>query len=140
MDVFDYIIIGAGSSGCALAGRLTDDPSRSVLLIESGRRDTSPWIHIPATFFKVLEGGRDVVVYESDGEPALNRRKAIVPQGCVLGGGSSINAMVYIRGAVGDYDAWAQLGNRAWSYERVLPVFRELEDNARLRDSFHGVG
>ncbi|HLJ70493.1 MAG TPA: GMC family oxidoreductase N-terminal domain-containing protein [Roseiarcus sp.] len=139
-DAFDYIVVGGGSSGCAAAARLSENPKNRVLLVEGGRRDRSPWIHVPATFFKVLERGRDVLVYESEPEPALHGRRAIVPQGGVLGGGSSVNAMVYIRGAAADYDSWAQMGNRAWSYERVLPVFRGLEDNARFSDEYHGVG
>lgn len=138
MGAFDYIIVGAGSSGSVLAARLSEDPRNRVLLLESGGRDTDPWIHIPATFFKVIEKGRDVQFYESDPEPSLNGRQAIVPQGHVLGGGSSVNAMIYIRGNARDYDTWAQMGNPAWAYDQVLPVFRDLESNNRFADAFHG--
>ena len=121
MAQFDYIIIGGGSAGCVLANRLSQSSVNKVLMIESGAADKDPLIHIPATFFKVIEKGRDVHFYASDPEKGLNGRPSIVPQGNVLGGGSSINAMVYIRGQRQDYDTWAQMGCRSWSYERVLP-------------------
>ncbi|MGQ0682128.1 GMC family oxidoreductase [Bradyrhizobium sp.] len=139
MQEFDYIIVGGGSAGCVLASRLTEDPSKRVLLIESGQRDTDKYIHIPATFFKVLEKGRDALFYASEPEKGLNGRPSIVPQGHVLGGGSSVNAMVYIRGSRQDYDTWAQMGCRNWSYDKVLPVFRDLESNKRLSGEYHGV-
>ncbi len=139
MPDFDFIIVGGGSAGCVLANRLSQNGSHKVLLIESGAADKDPYIHIPATFFKVIEKGRDVHFYASDPERGLNGRPSIVPQGNVLGGGSSINAMVYIRGQRQDYDQWAQTGCRAWSYDRVLPVFRDLEDNQRLSGEYHGV-
>ena len=135
---FDYIVVGGGAAGCVLAARLSENAANKVLLIESGGRDTDRYIHIPATFFKVIERGVDVHFYASDGEKGLNGRPSIVPQGNVLGGGSSINAMVYIRGQRRDYDSWAQMGCRGWSYEKVLPVFRDLEANQRLSDDFHG--
>lgn len=138
MSEYDYVIAGGGSSGCVLAARLSEDPGNRVLLIESGRKDTNRFIHIPATFFKVIEGGTDVHFYTSDPDKGLNGRRNIVPQGNVIGGGSSVNAMVYIRGNRSDYDTWAQMGCRNWSYDRVLPVFRDLESNQRLSDEFHG--
>lgn len=138
MRTFDYIVVGGGAAGCVLAGRLTEKSTNNVLLIESGRKDTDPYIHIPATFFKVLEKGTDVHIYTSESEKGLNGRPSIVPQGNVIGGGSSINAMIYIRGQKQDYDTWAQMGCRGWSYEKVLPIFRDLENNQRLSDQFHG--
>jgi choline dehydrogenase-like flavoprotein len=138
MQEYDYIVAGGGSAGCVLASRLSEDPRNRVLLVESGQRDTDRYIHIPATFFKVLEKGRDALVYASEPENGLSGRPSIVPQGHVLGGGSSVNAMVYIRGARQDYDAWSQMGCRGWSYEKVLPVFRDLEANQRLSGEYHG--
>ena len=138
MVTADYIVVGGGSAGCVVVNRLSADPSNTVLLIESGKRDTNPWIHIPATFFKVLEKGEAVHPYVSEPETGLNGRPSIVPQGNVLGGGSSINAMVYMRGHRNDYDTWAQMGCRGWSYADVLPVFRKLEDNEQFNGEFHG--
>ncbi len=138
MECFDYIVVGGGSSGCVAAARLSEDPGMRVLLIESGRRDSNPWIHIPATFFKVVKAGRDVMFYLGEPAPELNNRTHIVPQGHVIGGGSSVNAMLYVRGQSQDYDGWAQAGVRGWSYEDVLPVFRDLEANMCLSGTFHG--
>lgn len=140
MEEFDYIVVGGGSSGCVLAARLSEDRNNRVLLIESGRMDKDPWIHIPATFFKVIGKGRDVHFYTSEPDKGLNGRPNVVPQGNVIGGGSSINAMIYIRGHAHDYDSWAQMGLRGWSYEKVLPVFKALENNQRLTGEFHGEG
>jgi choline dehydrogenase-like flavoprotein len=140
MSRFDYIIVGGGSSGCVLANRLSEDPARKVLLIESGRKDSDPFIHIPATFFKVLEKGIDIHGYVSEPEKGLNGRPQIVPQGNVIGGGSSVNAMIYIRGHRNDYDTWSQMGCQGWSYEDVLPAFRSLESNESLAGQYHGRG
>ena len=138
MNEFDYIIVGGGSSGCVLAARLSENPDNQVLLIESGHRDTDQFIHIPAGFFKVIEKRRDAHFYRSEAEPGSNDRVNVVPQGNVIGGGSSINAMIYIRGHASDYDHWAHMGATGWSYKDVLPVFRSLEGNERLRGDFHG--
>lgn len=138
MERFDYIVIGAGSAGCLLANRLSKNPQNRVLVIESGRADKDPWIHIPATFFKVIGKGIDIHHYASDPVAGMNNRPSIVPQGNVLGGGSSVNAMIYIRGHRNDYDGWKKAGCEGWGYDDVLPVFKTLENNEYLRNSYHG--
>ncbi|KAA3509811.1 FAD-binding protein [Agrobacterium vitis] len=138
MREFDYIVIGGGSAGCVAAARLSENPKNRVLLIEGGQQDTEKFIHIPATFFKVLEKGRDVNFYTSEPDKGLNGRVNVVPQGNVIGGSSSLNAMIYVRGQKQDYDSWAQMGCRSWSYDHVLPVFRDLEGNQRLSGDYHG--
>lgn len=138
MQSFDYIVVGGGSSGCVVASRLAENPSSRVLLIESGRRDHDKWIHIPATFFKVIEKGIDVKFYAAEPASEINGRTTIVPQGHVIGGGSSVNAMLYVRGQAHDYNLWSQMGNRGWSYEDVLPVFRDMESNREHNDEYHG--
>lgn len=138
MSSFDYIVVGGGSSGCVVASRLSENSSNKVLLIECGRKDTSPWIKIPATFFKVIEKGRDIVAYVGEKSERLNNRESVVLQGNVIGGGSSVNAMIYIRGQAQDYDAWAASGASDWSYKDVLPVFRDLEDNMEVVNEYHG--
>ena len=138
MADLDYIVVGGGSSGCAVASRLTEIPTNRVLLIESGGRDSDPYIHIPATFFKVLQKGKDSQVYMGEADKGLNGRPNIVPQGHVLGGGSSVNAMIYIRGQKQDYDQWAQTGCRNWSYDKVLDAFKRVEGNHDFGDDFHG--
>lgn len=138
MKSYDYIIAGGGSSGCVLANRLVT-AGKSVLLLEAGPADNTPYIHIPATFVKVL-GTRRTFMYATEPEPGANNRVLLVPQGRTLGGGSSVNAMIYIRGQAEDYDTWRDLGCEGWGYEDVLPVFRRSEDNEVLADDYHGTG
>lgn len=138
MEQFDYIVVGGGSSGCVMASRLSEDSGARVLLIESGRRDDAAFIKIPATFFKVIEKGRDIVAYVGEPAEGVNGRPSVVLQGNVIGGGSSVNAMLYVRGQAEDYDGWAQDGNRGWGYSDVLPVFRDLETNMEHSGEFHG--
>ena len=137
---YDFIIVGAGSAGCVLANRLSADSSRSVLLLEAGGRDTNPWIHIPVGYFRTLHNPKTDWCYKADPDPGLNGRSLDWPRGKVLGGSSSINGLLYIRGQKEDFDYWRQLGNEGWSYEDVLPYFRRAEDQERGSDAFHGTG
>jgi len=136
--VYDYIIIGAGSAGCVLANRLSARPEVRVLLLEAGPRDWHPFIHMPAGIAKLV--GRKGINwdYNTEPEPQLENRRLWWPRGKVLGGSSSINAMCYIRGVPGDYDEWAALGARGWSWNEVLPYFRRAEHNSRGPDALHG--
>lgn len=138
MEQFDYIVVGGGSSGCVMASRLSENPKNKVLLIEGGRRDDARYIKIPATFFKVLEKGQDIVAYVGEPSGQLNGRPSVVIQGKVIGGSSSVNAMLYVRGQAEDYDSWERAGNPGWGYADVLPVFKDLENNMELADGFHG--
>jgi len=137
---FDVVVVGAGSAGCTLAGRLTEDPSLRVLLLEAGGSDDVLEVQIPAAMYKVWRTRRDWN-YATDPQPGLGGRELFWPRGKLLGGSSSINAMIYMRGARADYDEWAQLtGDDAWAYRNVLPLFRRSEDNARGESEFHGAG
>ena len=137
---FDYVVIGAGSAGCVLANRLSADPSRRVLLIEAGPRDNYLWIHIPVGYFKTMHNPRTDWCMTTEPDPGLNGRRLQWPRGRVLGGSSSINGLLYIRGQPEDYDQWRQLGCTGWSYDDVLPFFRRSEDQERGESRFHGVG
>ena len=137
---FDYVIVGGGSAGCVLANRLTEGGEHRVLLLEAGGPDRNPWIHIPLGYGKLFRNTRVNWLYESEPEPELNNRRIIQPRGKVLGGSSSINGLVYIRGQKQDFDTWRQLGNVGWSWEDVLPYFRKAEDQQRGADEFHGSG
>lgn len=133
----DYIIIGAGSAGCVLANRLSKDPKNAVLLVEAGVNDKKREIHIPAAFSELFKTSVDWA-YESTPQPSAAGRKLFLPRGKVLGGSSSINAMIYIRGNRMDYDHWEELGNPGWGYEDLLPYFTKGEENARIENDFHG--
>src|SRR6516225_5569760 len=139
-ETFDYIVVGAGSAGCVLANRLTASGRHRVLLLEAGGRDRNIWIHIPLGYGKLFANAKVNWLYESEPEPELNNRKIIQPRGKVLGGSSSINGLLYVRGQSADFDHWRQLGNSGWSFEDVLPYFRRAEDQARGADTLHGVG
>jgi choline dehydrogenase len=136
--VFDYIIIGAGSAGCVLANRLSEDPSVKVLLLEAGPRDWHPFIHMPAGLSKLVNQKGVNWDYNTAAEPNLNQRALWWPRGKVLGGSSSINAMCYIRGVAGDYNNWAAQGATGWDWNSVLPYFKKSESNGRGADAFHG--
>jgi choline dehydrogenase len=137
---YDYIIVGAGSAGCALAYRLSRESSRKVLLLEAGPRDYNPMIHIPLGFAFTMKNESVNWCYETDPEANMNGRKLAWPRGKVLGGTSSINGMVYIRGQREDYDHWASLGNDGWSYDEVLPYFKRSEHKAEGGNDYHGYG
>ncbi len=139
-DTFDYVIIGAGSAGCVLANRLTESGRHRVLLVEAGGSDRNPWVHIPLGYGKLFANRRVNWLYETEPEPELDGRRIVQPRGKLLGGSSSINGLVYIRGQRQDFDHWRQLGNVGWSYEDVLPYFRKAEDQQRGADAYHGVG
>ena len=135
----DYVIVGAGTAGCVLAGRLTEDPDVSVLLLEAGGPDTAPELHVPAMFPIVFKSSLDWDLL-GEPEPGLGGRRLYLPRGRVIGGSGSINAMIYLRGHRADFDGWAADGCTGWSYDEVLPYFKRSEDNERGEDEFHGVG
>jgi|TARA_B100001750_G_scaffold55138_1_gene42003 choline dehydrogenase len=137
--MYDYIIIGAGAAGCVLANRLSDDPGVKVLLLEAGGRDTSPLIHMPAGFTKLV-GEKHNWCFHTVPQKHVNQRRMYYPQGRTLGGSTSINAMIYIRGHREDYDHWRELGNDGWGYEDVLPYFKKMENNERFVDKYHSQG
>jgi choline dehydrogenase len=137
---FDYIVVGAGSAGCVLANRLTASGRHRVLLLEAGGHDRHLWIHIPLGYGKLFADSRVNWLYKTEPEPELDNRQVIQPRGKVLGGSSSINGLLYLRGQPADYDHWRQLGNSGWSFDDVLPYFRRAEHQERGEDALHGVG
>jgi choline dehydrogenase len=138
-DNFDFVIVGAGSAGSVLANRLTEDGKTSVLVVEAGPADSAPEIHIPVAFAKLFKSKWDWD-YETDPEPFLDRRYVYLPRGRMLGGSSSMNAMIYIRGHRADYDEWQALGCAGWGWDDVLPYFLKAEDNERGASKFHATG
>ncbi len=140
MEQYDYVIVGAGSAGCALAGRLSENGRFRVLLLEAGPSDRRFWLQVPIGYGKSFYDPRVNWMYASEPEPGLDGRRLYVPRGKVLGGSSTINAMVYIRGAAADFDRWEALGNPGWSWNDVLPVYRRLEDHDFGAGEYHGSG
>jgi choline dehydrogenase len=135
----DYVVVGAGSAGCVVAARLSEDPSVRVVLLEAGGPDSSPWIHIPLGYGKTIADPKVNWCYETEAEPGTNNRRMLWPRGKVLGGSSSINGLLYVRGQPADYDHWRQLGNAGWAWEDVLPYFRRSEGRiGGAADPLHG--
>jgi choline dehydrogenase len=137
---FDYVIVGAGSAGCVLANRLSADGRNSVLLLEAGPKDTNLWIHVPLGYGKLFKEKTVNWMYQTEPEPGLDGRTVFQPRGKVLGGSSSINGLLYVRGQHEDYDRWRQRGNAGWGYDDVLPYFRKAENQQRGADKYHGAG
>ena len=139
-QTFDYVIIGAGSAGCVLANRLSEDRSVAVALLEAGGRDTNPWLHIPAGYFRTMFNPKVTWQFGSGPEPHLDGRIVPWPRGRVLGGTSAVNGLLYVRGQAQDFDIWRQLGNAGWAFKDVLPYFKRAEDQERGADGYHGAG
>ncbi|HET7884444.1 MAG TPA: GMC family oxidoreductase N-terminal domain-containing protein [Acetobacteraceae bacterium] len=139
-ETFDYIVTGAGSAGCAVASRLSESGKHRVLLLEAGGKDSNFWIHVPLGYARTFVTPKVNWMFDSEPEANLNNRIMYQPRGKVLGGTSSINGMIYMRGNHADYDEWRQRGCEGWDFESVLPYFRKAEDNERGASEFHGSG
>ncbi|MBF7052912.1 choline dehydrogenase [Halomonas sp. KAO] len=139
-SAYDFVIVGAGSAGCVLANRLSENPEVSVLLLEAGGADWNPWIHVPVGYFKTMHNPATDWCYLTDPDKGIKGRRLQWPRGKVLGGSSSLNGLLYIRGQREDYDDWAAVGNTGWNYDAVLPYFKKSECQERGADAFHGTG
>ncbi len=135
---YDYIVVGAGSAGAVLASRLSENPAVKVLLLEAGPKDNSFWIHLPIGYGKTMWSKKYNWCFHTEPDPGMNNRRIYWPRGKTLGGCSSINGLIYIRGQREDYDHWAALGNSGWSYDDLLPYFIRSERNQRGASEYHG--
>ena len=137
---FDYVIVGAGTAGCVLANRLSADPRRRILLLEAGGSDNRFWVHVPIGYLYTQNDPRTDWCFRTEAEPGLNGRQLNYPRGKLLGGCSSINGMIYMRGQSRDYDLWRQEGLKGWGWDDVLPFFRKSEDHFQGESDIHGAG
>ena len=140
MESYDYVVAGGGTAGCLLANRLSADPKARVLLLEAGGNDNYHWIHIPVGYLHCIGNPRTDWMYRTASEPGLGGRSLIYPRGRVLGGCSSINGMIYMRGQAQDYDGWAAAGNAGWAWKDVLPLFKQSENHFAGGSEFHNEG